>query len=243
MITPIPTTRRIRAASLIAFAMCLAASHPASAGTFSETGTLAGPTDYVTFVLHLSFSGSLGLQTYSFGGGTNHDGTTIPAGGFDPFVGLFAGTGDTATFLDGTSDGLSNYTSEPSACPPAGTVTLGSQSNACGDVRLVFSGLTAGLYTVVLSDAFYQPNAVYEIGGVFGDGFTDLTGDTLPLQTCDTSTSACIDDTQNWALDIFGPEGSTLVTPEPASIALSGIGLMAFGYLALRRRNALHKQL
>jgi hypothetical protein len=160
----------------------------------------------------------------------------IPAGGFDPFVGLFAGTGDTATLLDGTSDGLSNYTSEPSACPPAGTVVLGSQSNACGDVRLVFSGLTPGLYTVLLSDAFYQPNAVFEVGGVFGDGFTDFTGDTLPLQTCDTETSTCLDDTLNWAVDISGPEESTLATPEPASIALCGIGLMAFAYAAFRRR-------
>ena len=51
----------------------------------------------------------------------------IPGGRFDPFVGLFQGTGPTALFLDGTADKLTNFTSEPPACPPAGLVT-----SACG---------------------------------------------------------------------------------------------------------------
>lgn len=39
------------------------------------------------------------LNTYGFGGGANYAGTVIPDGGFDPFVGLFSGTGSTALFI------------------------------------------------------------------------------------------------------------------------------------------------
>ncbi len=219
-----------------AFVLCTTTGRPASASSFSEVGSLSSTTDYVTFVLNLNFSGSLGLQTYGFGGGTNVAHDIIPAGGFDPFVALFAGTGPTATFLDGTSDGLSNYTSEPSACPPAGTVTLGSQSNDCGDVRLIFNGLAKGLYTILLSDAEYVPNAVFETNGQFQDGFLDFTPDALPFQTCDTSTTTCNTDTQNWALDILGPEGSTLVTPEPSAFAPTGVAILSAAWFALRRR-------
>ena len=35
----------------------------------------------------LSTTGAITLQTYGFGGGVNAAGTTIAAGGFDPFVG------------------------------------------------------------------------------------------------------------------------------------------------------------
>ena len=137
-------------------------------------------------------------------------------------MGLFAGTGPSATFIDGTSDSLSNYASEPSACPPAGTLTVGSQSNACGDVRLQFTGLSAGLYTILISDAGFDPTAVFEANGELGDGFTDFTSDTLPFTTCDTSTSECIDDTGNWALDIAAPEESSILsTPEPGSLAIT----------------------
>jgi hypothetical protein len=65
----------------------------------------------------------------------------IPSGWFDPFVGLFSGTGSTALFIDGNSNILSNYNP---GCPPAGLVTVGSVPDQCGDVILGISGLTAG---------------------------------------------------------------------------------------------------
>jgi len=73
------------------------------AGTVSETGVFLTPED-----------------------------TSLISGGFDPFVGLFSGTGPTALFLNGDSDILSNYTP---GCPPAGTLTVGGVSGQCGDVN------------------------------------------------------------------------------------------------------------
>ena len=96
----------------------------AFAGTQSYTGTLASPEDEAIFTITLTSDGVLGLQTWGFGGGTNGAGQVISPGGFDPFVGVFSGTGDSAAFIDGTSDVLSNY---GGGCPPAGTVSTDGQ--------------------------------------------------------------------------------------------------------------------
>jgi len=207
-----------------------------SGGTISQTGTLSTPESTFLIGITLATSGNVTLQTYGFGGGTNGAGNPIAAGGFDPFAGLFQGTGGTALFLDGTADNLSTYLSEPSACPPAGLVTIGSVAGQCGDVRLNFTGLAAGTYTVLLSDALYTPNAVYETTGYLGDGFSDLTGGSLPFQTC-YDAGDCNTDTANWALDITTSSGVTTSTPEPGSFGLAGLGLLAAaGWSARRRR-------
>jgi hypothetical protein len=197
------------------------------AGTISETGTFSTPEDTFLITLTLPTGGDVTLQTYGFGGGTNAAGSVIPSGGFDPFVGLFSGTGPTAIFLNGDSDILSNYTP---GCPPAGTVTVGSVSGQCGDVNLPFTGLGAGTYTVLLSDGENVPNAVFETSGVLGDGFTDFTGGVF--QTC-ADVNDCNSDTGNWALDIVAPNGSITATPEPRVIGVAGI---AFALIVLARR-------
>src|ERR1022692_2356126 len=182
------------------------------AGTVSETGTFSTPEDTLLITLTLPTGSNVTLQTYGFGGGTNAAGAVIPSGGFDPFVGLFSGTGPTAIFLNGDSDVLSNYTP---GCPPAGTLTVGSVTGQCGDVNLPFTGLAAGTYTVLLSDGANLPNSVFETSGVLGDGFTDLTGGVF--QTC-ADVNDCNNDTARWALDITA-------TPEPRTFGVASMAL------------------
>ena len=58
----------------------------ASGGTISYTGTLVSPEDASTVItVTLASGGTLGLETYGFGGGTNAASEAIAAGGFDPF--------------------------------------------------------------------------------------------------------------------------------------------------------------
>jgi hypothetical protein len=199
---------------------------------------LQAPQDTVTLVLNLPFAGGFTLQTYGFGGGTNLASELISPGGFDPFAGVFQGAGPAAAFIDGTSDLLANYTTEPSACPPAGLVTIGSVTGQCGDVALSFSNLTAGLYTIVLSDALYYPAAAGELPPAYlGDGFDDLTAGSSGFQTC-YDANDCNTDTGNWALDInVAEDGATLVTPEPASFGLTGLGLLCAACLGFRLRS------
>lgn len=202
------------------------------ADTVSYTGTLANAEDSFVTTLSVGSNGTVGLQTYGFGGGVNAAGTTIAAGGFDPFVGLFSGTGDSAVFVDGTSDILTNFSP---GCPPAGTVTVGAVPGQCGDVNLQFTGLSAGTYTVLLTDGAYLPAALFETDGTLGDGFFDLTGGVF--QTC-VDEDNCNTDTANWALDVTAGTGSTVPTqtPEPPSVELAGMSVMLATAWIYRRK-------
>jgi|CZKF01.1.fsa_nt_gi hypothetical protein len=201
------------------FLAALLAVPAAYADTNSYTGTLASPEDYFSVTVNMATNGTMDLQTWGFGGGTNAASQIIPNGGFDSFVGVFAGTGPSATFIDGASDIFGSY---GDGCPPAGTFNIGGGA-VCGDITLAES-LTAGTYTVLLSDALYYPAAVNGINAL-GDGFVDLTGGAFPLQTCNTvgNNTTCANDTANWALDITTTEAPSAV-PEPG-------GLWAFGLL------------
>lgn len=202
---------------------------PARAGTVSYTGTLTSPEDSASgqIAITLTDPGVVELQTWSFGGGTNAAGDVIPSGGFDPFVGVFAGTGSSAVFINGTSDVLGNYGSFM-GCPPAGLVDIGG--SVCGDVNMSLS-LGAGRYTILLTDADYFPVAVDETDGLLGDGFFDLTGGVF--QTCNGLD--CVTDSANWALDITTPNGVATV-PEPRALPVAGIALLALAGAYCRRK-------
>lgn len=192
----------------------------ARASTISYTGTLTSPEDSTSgqIIMTLSDPGTVELQTWGFGGGTNAAGDLIPAGGFDPFVGVFAGTGASATFINGTSDILANFGSSM-GCPPAGQVDI--RGSVCGDINMSLS-LAAGTYTVLLTDADYFPVAADETDGLLGDSFFDFTGGVF--QTCNGLD--CVTDSDNWALDITTPSGVATV-PEPAALPIAGIALLA----------------
>lgn len=213
----------------------LLAAQAAFADTTSYTGTLASPEDYFTVTVTMPVDGTLDLQTWGFGGGTNAASVGIPAGGFDSFVGVFAGTGPTATFIDGASDILGSY---GAGCPPAGTVNIGGA--VCGDITLAES-LTAGTYTVLLTDANYLPYAVFgdnngELGDLQADGFFDLTGGAF--QTCNMvgDNNTCVNDTANYALDITTPKGEApSAVPEPGGLWALGLLLFLCTQQARRR--------
>jgi hypothetical protein len=219
----------------------------AYADTTSYTGTLANPdnvtgtfdsTDSFMVTVMIGTPSDLTLQTYGFGGGVNAAGTIIAPGGTDPFVGLFSGTGDNATFMDGTSLDLTNYTA---GCPPAGTVSNFGDT-PCGDVTFTFTDLAAGSYTVLLSDGQYIPCPAISLGcSTLGDGAFDFTaGAFCNLEDVDTGTS-CPNTSGAWALDVSVSPATPASTPEPGSFLLVGTGLLTIASFRKRlchsRRN------
>ncbi len=229
----------LRAHRILSTVFVLGCVSVVTASTTSYTGTFMTPEDVFTQVITVAVDGTLSLQTYGFGGGTNAAGTPILAGGFDPFVALFSGTGPGATLIDGTSDVLSNYGPSVAGCPPAALVTIGSISGQCGDVNMSFM-VTSGTYTVLLTDGAFLPNAIFGAGTTLGDGFSDLTAGVF--QTC-VDMNNCSTDTGNWALDITVQDASGSPTPEPSTYALVALVLSAFVLGKRAFRNQLKEKL
>src|ERR1022692_1765543 len=160
---------RVLQCILLFLAVCLL-SDTANGSTvyLSDSGTLSSPQSVFEASFTLAASDTVTFQTWGFGGGTNAQGNVISAGGFDPLIALFIGPVTTATmYVDGSGNPLAdadNLLNAPWSyvgnCPPAGTVAIGVNQD-CGDDKMQIA-LLAGTYTLLLSDANYIPNAIYD---------------------------------------------------------------------------------
>ncbi len=223
-------------------AVCMLSSTAwASSSFLSFTGTLVSSENDAELTFTLSSPDTVTFQTWGFGGGTNAAGQVILAGGFDPLIALFNGPAATATiYVDGSGNPLAdadNLLDPPWSyvgnCPPAGTVAIGT-SNDCGD-DFMQVGLSAGTYTLLLSDANYVANAIYD-NGALSEGFTDFTSGVF--QTCDPVANACITPNGNYAVDIVSPQAELMTnTPEPSTLPLLLVGLATLAGLRLFKQS------
>lgn len=212
------------------------ASCTTTAGAVSVTGIFTAPEDVFLKTFTLAGNTVVTVQTWGFGGSTNAAGSIImPSGGFDSFVGLFSGPPTSASIL--ISGGMS-IASDPATtqffpgCPPAGAVAIGTEP-ICGDNRLTAT-LAAGNYTLLLSDANYQPFA-FNPGDASPFDLTspgsygDLTGGVF--QTCNDQ-GLCITPDGDFAVDLRFMSASIA---EPGTLLLLGSGLAALVWQRKRR--------
>ena len=87
-------------------AAVLATSSSSALANLSFTGNLADDNDVELFDFTLASTSDVTLRTWSYAGGTNAAGNLIAAGGFDPIVSLFFGTGSPAILFDANDDGF-----------------------------------------------------------------------------------------------------------------------------------------
>jgi hypothetical protein len=212
------------------------ASCTTTAAGISSTGTFAIPEDVFLESFTLAANTTVTVQTYGFGGGTNAAGSLIPSGGFDSLVALFSGPPTSASIL---MSGGNSIASAPGTtqffpgCPPAGNVTIGTEL-VCADNTLTAT-LAAGDYTLLLSDADYQPIA-FNPGDsspqdlTSANSYTDLTAGVF--QTCNDQ-GDCITPNGNFAVDLLFAAASPV--SEPGSLLLLGSGLVALVWQTTRR--------
>jgi hypothetical protein len=201
--------RSLRA--LAAMLLCVASSQTLAAG-FSFTGSFSSDDGVFSVPFGLISSQSVTLRTWSYAGGTNAAGASIPAGGFDPIVSVFNSAGHIVGISD---DGIGVATDPVSGAAHDSLLTL---------------VLGAGNYLAVLTQYDNFPNGDFLADGLSEAGqgsFTAAFGCGAP-RFCDEGFAR----TGNFALDILGVNA----VPEPATLALVLAGLA--GLRVNRRRSA-----
>ncbi len=188
----------------------------ANASTVSYSGTFTGDDQVQLYSYSLSQSSDVIFQTNSYGGGISN-GVTVPAGGFVPVISLFNSTG-----VEIASDG-------GDATCYAG-MGADSSTGMCDDA-LLNKTLAAGSYTVALTEFFNVP-----VGPNLSDGFLEQGQGNFTGSTCgttgafyETDTATCSQRTGNFSLNITA-------TPEPSTLWLGAIPLIAFGIARRRTR-------
>ncbi|MEM8610854.1 MAG: DVUA0089 family protein [Cyanobacteria bacterium P01_H01_bin.105] len=209
-------------------AMVATLSNAALAADFSFRGTFAQDDDIHLFDFSVTQESTVTFRTYSYGGGTQADGTVIAAGGFDPILSLFD--------ANGTLIGLSD---DDESGRVAADPTTGQTYDSLLDIML---GI--GDYTIALTQYGNFTNTTNLADGFRHTGNGNFTSD---LSSCTTDSLFCdfTGDvrTNQWAFDALGivplrepdegkppvkPSNPTQV-PEPATtvaFALAGFGAL-----------------
>jgi hypothetical protein len=177
----------------------LALSSSAFASNFSFTGNFLLDNDLQKFIFTIASPGTVTMQTWSFAGGTNINGSLVPAGGFAPVLALFDSTG---TIVGNFDEGGT----PPSACGPR---NIDAASGLCLDAFLSDS-LVAGTYTLILSQQDNIPLSAFLSDGYQHDGDPNFAGGFNDFGFQRTS---------RWEVDIVHVDSAHEVTgaPEPGS--------------------------
>jgi PEP-CTERM motif-containing protein len=187
----------------------------------SLQGAFINDDNLARFSIQVLTPSSVSIRTLSYAGGTTVHGT-IAGGGFDPVLSLFTGYFDPAgQQIAGSDDG---------GC---GQVGVDSLTGHCWDAAIVNFNLLPGVYTLVLSQTGNTP-----AGPTFGDGFTRTGNLSYTGQDFVGINDRFWDATPSkrdghWALDIQNVD-SVAQIPEPATLAIVGIGLGALGMVRKR---------
>lgn len=211
----------------------------ASAADLSFRGTFTQDNDVHLFDFSVVTESTVTIRTYSYGGGTQADGTVIAAGGFDTSLSLFDSTGRYIAVND--DDTSATVAQDP---------TTGQRYDA-----LLEQVLAVGDYTLALT----QYNN-FAAGGNLTEGFSQENNSsfTSDFENCTTDSLFCdfTGDirTNEWAFDAFGveplseadeekenppvvieePEDSTSVPEPTATVAIALAGMLA---MKKRRRD------
>ncbi|NTV29409.1 MAG: PEP-CTERM sorting domain-containing protein [Candidatus Omnitrophica bacterium] len=214
----------------VAVGALLSLGQAAWASTTSYQGSFTKDDDIQTFNINIPEQSNVLFRTFSYAGGVNGAGETVARGGFDPFLSLFDGTG---AFIDSNDDAADNA---GQYVVPADAVT-GKQWDSYLSIVL-----EPGNYILALTQAENQ--FVGGVGDNISEGFTfSGQGNYTPELVGVTETTPFWEMYDNgqvvhrdghWAVDVTAE--SQVVTPEPASMLLFGLGGAAMAFARRRMK-------
>ncbi|MEO0869671.1 MAG: DVUA0089 family protein, partial [Cyanobacteria bacterium J06642_11] len=161
----------------------------AAAADLSFRGTFTQDNDVHLFDFNVADTSTVTLRTYSYGGGTQADGTFITAGGFDPTLSLFDGTGRYINVND--DDESTTVAADPST---------GLRYDSLLEVVL-----NAGKYTLALTQHYN-----FAMGQNLADGFSQAGNSNFTSNFVRCTTHQLFCDftgdirTNQWAFDALG---------------------------------------
>lgn len=210
--------RTARAGAAAVVLLSVLTARATRADDFSASGTFVADNQAARFAFTVSDPAApVTLRTFGYGGGTNSNGASINAGGFDPVLSLFGSDFQVIGYHD---DGT------------AGTVPSDPSTGIAADAAWQLS-LPSGSYFVALSQ--YDNFAA---GPSMSDGF--LYSDPNFTSQYGTSGSRFLDSSGNqrngaWAFDITGAVNAAAV-PEPGTVTVLLAGMALYGVSLIRCR-------
>ena len=195
----------------------------AATETFSFTGNLFDDADAGIFGFSIASISDVTIRSYSYAGGTQADGTPIPAGGFDPVVALWDGSGALITEVDDSP----------------GDVPLDPVTGSDFDVNFTVSDLSAGNYSVSVVQF-----SNFALGGNLSNGFSETNPDFTGINYGCSNGQFCDVNGENrtafWAVDVLANDPGT--NPAPVPLPAGGLLLLTtlggLGLLARRKQTA-----
>ena len=188
------------------------------ANSFSFIGTFQQDDNVQLFGFTVAAPSAVTVETWSYGGGVDALGQTIPRGGFAPVLSLFSSSG---TLIDFTVAG---------SCPPG---NLDVVTGLCGDASLTGT-LGSGSYLLAVTEYFNIPNGLNLADGFLESGAGNFTGPLLCGVQGGFLDSGCDRRNDNFEVDVIGAATAAAV-PEPASIWMLGLALIGFTVPALAK--------
>ena len=196
--------------------LLLAFTVAGGAASFSFTGNFIHDNDVQLFTFTLLSPGTVTLQTWAYGGGTNAAGQVISPGGFESILGVFdapSGLAEGSPIFPGPDPTCAPRNPDPNLLPVV----------ACFDAFAQVS-LPAGNYFLSLTQ-----NANAPLGNL-SDGFFYTTAVPDPNFNNNFVGTFGFQRDNHWAVDIVSVDAASELTaaPEPASAALfAGAAILA----------------
>ncbi len=217
---PASERRFLSGLTLLVGGLMLGLAGQAQAATIAYAGTFSTDDQLAVINFTVAQTSQVMFETDSYGGGTL-GGSTVAAGGFVPILTLFSSSGAFLAADGGDGTCQAGMSSDPT-------------TGMCDDAAIT-SLLSAGAYTLVVSEFFNYANGPNLSNGFSEAGQGDFTGPICGTTGgfYETDVAPCVQRTDAYSVTETTPLAAT--TPEPGSLVLCTFPIVALCFARWRK--------